>query len=709
MLRSLSSSISGLKNHQVRMDLIGNNIANVNTTGYKAQRVTFEESFSQLLQGATKPGESGGTNPLQVGLGMGVGSVDTILSQGNLETTGLVTDIAIEGSAYFAVSDGTGTYYTRNGAFQLDSNGQMVLPTNGFVLQGKIADAQGNFPAGTVISDIRIPFSEQAPAKATTSVDFSRNLDSNAGAKGSVIYTQSFIHHAEPADSLTSMRNSKGRELGLRVGETLTISASTGGTTFSTNFLVAENSTINDVVAAIEAFLQSNIDGNARAELISPTMNGTLAGGITVYGNNNFDIRNLQITSNGPLSNSFVAKAFNFPSTIPTGSTQLNYNSDALRAPAVATDLLAELFDANGDRMGLEDGDEISVTGSVGGESIVPNSPLVFLTASTTMQDLLDKIKDDFKLPERDGTIQNNLSVSLNNADSNDQIPDGAIVIRGAKGEAFSLQNLSISASNSNNLNPAPTLFNANLSMTNLQKAKDTGVFDSSIQVYDQSGAPHVLTMTYVHTGVPGQWNWEVSVSGDEALLSGFKGKIGFGQDGSVASFTFDDDSTLLTLDPNNGSELLKIQLNVGGPGNFQGITQFSAPSTVSAVNQNGYPTGALTDISIDELGVITGTFSNGTAKPLAQVMVVDFTNPGGLQKVSDSVYITSANSGDPIWGAPGTQSSSRVKPGALEMSNVDLAKEFTSMIITQKGYQANARVITVSDSMLEELVSLKR
>ena len=102
MLRSLYSSISGLRNHQLRMDILANNIANENTTGFKAERVTFEEAMAQLLKGSSRPpGNSGGTNPLQIGLGMSVGSIDTILTQGNLQATGQVTDLAIEGRAYF--------------------------------------------------------------------------------------------------------------------------------------------------------------------------------------------------------------------------------------------------------------------------------------------------------------------------------------------------------------------------------------------------------------------------------------------------------------------------------------------------------------------------------------------------------------------------------------------------------------------------------
>ncbi len=135
MLRSLYSSISGLQNHQIRMDTIGNNIANVNTVGFKSQRVTFEESFSQLLEGSARPpGGAGGTNPVQVGLGMSIGSVDTLLTQGNISSTGQITDLAIEGNSYFAVADGDKTHYTRNGAFQIVADLFKLLTKELFII-----------------------------------------------------------------------------------------------------------------------------------------------------------------------------------------------------------------------------------------------------------------------------------------------------------------------------------------------------------------------------------------------------------------------------------------------------------------------------------------------------------------------------------------------------------------------------------------------
>lgn len=134
MIRSLYSAISGLKNHQVKMDVIGNNIANVNTTGFKRSRVTFSTMLSQTLKGASEPipGTVGGTNPIQVGLGVTLGSIDQIMTQGSVQSTGNPTDMMIQGPGFFLLTtDGTDTVYSRSGAFSLDALGNLVDPASG--------------------------------------------------------------------------------------------------------------------------------------------------------------------------------------------------------------------------------------------------------------------------------------------------------------------------------------------------------------------------------------------------------------------------------------------------------------------------------------------------------------------------------------------------------------------------------------------------
>jgi flagellar hook protein FlgE len=178
MLRSLYAGVSGLRNNQVRMDVIGNNIANVNTVAFKAGRVTFKEGFAQLLQGASRPpGDQGGINPVQIGLGMQIGSIDQIFNQGNLETTGLNTDVAIQGDSFFVVRKGNQSFYTRAGNFQVDANGQLVSPANGFIVQGRMYDNGLQLDG---IQDIKLPFGQKVSAKPTTEATLAGNLNASA-------------------------------------------------------------------------------------------------------------------------------------------------------------------------------------------------------------------------------------------------------------------------------------------------------------------------------------------------------------------------------------------------------------------------------------------------------------------------------------------------------------------------------------------------
>jgi flagellar hook protein FlgE len=156
-------------------------------------------------------------------------------------------------------------------------------------------------------------------------------------------------------------------------------------------------------------------------------------------------------------------------------------------------------------------------------------------------------------------------------------------------------------------------------------------------------------------------------------------------------------------------SKAVDVDLNVGSPGSFTGITQFRSASTTAARSQDGYPMGKLSDIAIDEYGEIKGTYTNGVSKSIAKIYVADFNNPAGLLKTNDGMLAVSNNSGQAVMQQPGVGSSTKIKTGALEMSNVELATEFTNMITTQRAYQANARVITKSDELLQELVSLIR
>jgi flagellar hook protein FlgE len=714
MIRSLYDGISGLRAHQVAMDVTANNIANVNSVGFKAGRATFKEAMAQLLKGPSRPpGAAGGTNPMQIGLGTSIGSVDTILTQGNLQSTGQITDLALEGRAYFAYSSGEGLYYSRNGAMQFDSTGRLVCPTNGFTLQGMTAAADGTYPVGSKIGDIRIPFGEKAPANKTSEVVYGCNLDSDSEGLGTIAHTNRFLAAATGADTLSSIIDSSGNALGIMAGDTLTIRANdqNGVALTSATVAVTDTTTMQDLANAVQS-VTNQVDP-AIGVSIQPGGNIN----VTTFGRAGA-VNNLSVTSSRPGSNSYVSNAFTWGATIPVADAN-GADSNSIRRPAAATDRLAILYDAsgtqiggvdvNGNPVGLENGDIVSVNGAVGGRTITTGT-LTYNAATSTLQNLLDTIQNAFNLPQYDGTPQNNLSVSVNPADSTDtRIPQGAIVIRGQRERAFALENISISANNQNVNNTTPAPFNANLGATEIQTARNTGQQSTSIVVYDESGDAHTMTTTFTHSGTPGVWLWQITMEGGEAIQGGNTGRITFGQDGSPSAFTFDDMATQFSFDPMNGSNVVSVNLDAGSPGSFSGITQFRSPSTTAARSQDGYPMGKLQELAIDEYGDIKGLYTNGVSKSIARIYLADFNNPAGLLKRGDSMYAVSNNSGDAVMLRPGVGTSTMIKPGALEMSNVELATEFTNMITTQRGYQASARVITMSDSLLQELVQLVR
>ncbi|MDR0586970.1 MAG: flagellar hook protein FlgE [Treponema sp.] len=181
MMRSLYSGVSGLQNHQTRMDVIGNNISNVNTTGFKKGRVNFHDMLYQQLAGAARPTEDlGGINPKEVGLGMSIASIDTIHLQGSLQTTGKQTDLAISGTGFFVLKSGGSSYYTRAGAFDLDNQGTLVNPANGMRVQGWMAqdiDGVQLLDVSRDVEDLVIPVGAKDPARATTNVNFACNID----------------------------------------------------------------------------------------------------------------------------------------------------------------------------------------------------------------------------------------------------------------------------------------------------------------------------------------------------------------------------------------------------------------------------------------------------------------------------------------------------------------------------------------------------
>ena len=463
MMRSLYSGVSGLQNHQTRMDVIGNNISNVNTNGFKRGRVNFQDMISQQMSGAAKPtDELGGVNPKEVGLGMTIASIDNVFTQGNLQTTGISTDLAIQGNGFFVLKSGEESFYTRNGAFGLDSDGTLVNPANGMRVQGWMAqDVNGQMLVSTAATptDLVIPVGSKDPAKETTNVNFACNLNKN---------TPEITEGASPED----------------------IYKGTWGTE------------------------QKIYDSFGNEHMLSVSFT-------RVVGNPN-----------------------QWQATVQIDPDNADYTQT--RVGLGTTDGMENTFIVSFDNYGALQG----VTDSA-------------------------------------GNITN---------------PEGQVVIQTSFAVAES--------------NP------------------------------DADGNPYRQT----------------------------------------------------------------LNINLGTIGSFKDtITQSASKSTTKAFYQDGYTLGYLDNFKIDSSGTITGVYSNGTNRTIGMIAMASFANDRGLEKAGDNTYVESNNSGMARIGESGTAGKGTLMAGALEMSNVDLSEQMTDMIVTQRGFQSNAKTIQTADTLLETVLSLKR
>ena len=234
----------------------------------------------------------------------------------------------------------------------------------------------------------------------------------------------------------------------------------------------------------------------------------------------------------------------------------------------------------------------------------------------------------------------------------------------------------------------------------------------TSIEIFDSLGTKHTLRLEFKKTST-GTWDWRAVVA-DPGSLSGAhpegnilrNGTVQFGSDGALTNFN----PPTLTYSPNNGAKGDQIvQLNFGALGGYEGVTSLDAKSTTSGISQNGYASGDLLGIRVDQVGGIIGSFSNGRSMALAQVAVAKFTNNAGLSSQGSNLYKQTANSGEAIIGTPGSGGRGSIVSSSLEMSNVDLSRSLTNLIVIQRGFQANSKAITTSDQLLDTLINLKR
>ena len=214
MLNSLFSGMKGVKNSQAQLDVISNNIANVNTTGFKANRITFADALSETISGARgTAGNFTGSNPIQIGRGSLISSVDTNFKQGSLDATGIFTDIGISGKGFFIVTDGINQFYTRAGGFQMTDDGFLMAQGGNFYVMGRTADENGRLRSTTALERIALPFGRKEPAQATTEVTIYCNLDKNASKVEEWLGKDQLIAGGKPAQLTTDLAMIDGNSI----------------------------------------------------------------------------------------------------------------------------------------------------------------------------------------------------------------------------------------------------------------------------------------------------------------------------------------------------------------------------------------------------------------------------------------------------------------------------------------------------------------
>lgn len=641
MTSSLFSALSGMRVHQQWIDVIGNNLANANTPGYKTSRAVFADALTQTLRSATGPsGTGGGRNPVQIGLGVVMASVGRNVSQGALTTTGRIFDLALEGGGFFALSNGEERFYTRVGTFGLDAENNLVDQRTGM----RALDPLGQ--------PVEIDTDALFPPKATEMVSFGGNLPAVVtGPLSEVLTGQTGLEEGSPA---------------ILSGSVVGPFAVTAGATYSMTL------TVSNGVPQQVSVTDSDLDGSLTAAEVASAidaLNGVSAavnaGAVQVTSDRTGDDVVLKVASGGAND---LASTIGLPTALAFGSeVDVSSTTDLNALPASVVDYVP--------------GDRIEVVG-VDTDGSPVNAAFEYGVDGTTVGELMTFI---------DG-LYADANVSLNSA--------GQIVVEAqTAGEAELLLTLVDQAGNTG----SAEWFTYNAAVTTEGTGPDT--VTTSAEVFDGQGTAHTVTLTFERQQDL-SWNLTAEMPPEEGtVLSAPITGVRFNQDGTPIGLGLLN--SLLSVQFTGQTTPQNVELDLGSDGSLDGLTQFGAQSTAYVSEQDGYSDGQLSNLSVDSNGAVQGFYTNGQSLELGTVGVAVFANPEGLAELANNLWVETGNSGTPNLGTAGSGSAGNVVGGALENSNVDTAEQFVRLIEAQRGFQANARVISTQDEVLAEVVNL--
>ncbi|ENQ6619623.1 flagellar hook protein FlgE [Campylobacter lari] len=823
MMRSLWAGVSGLQAHQYAMDVEGNNIANVNTFGFKYSRADFSTLMSQTSKIATAPdGNLGGKNPMQVGLGAGVNSTTRIHSQGNIQTTDKNTDMAINGDGFFIVSNDGGTtqFFTRAGDFKTDAVGNFV-DNNGYTVQGwNYNQETGQIDSSKSVTDIVIPPGMSMPAKPSSSVKLTANLDSgntlgmNASAKRP-IYALDSVHgmrtdtgtaidendtgHTEFYTTSKSgaqvtekgvdmgvVFNAQGEGLNLREGQGMWVSFAdakhTSNVTMQPNlpqdrskFQPDTNYTFwgfKDGDKTYPATLDITINGvNIKAEGVGRTTFLNAINAKTAETGVVASVVDGKITFTNDNSTGTTAKSKNLDIQInaagTTAGAQVRTRNTDVSSGGQITGLLEPVGTPDRAWLGTDDPNGVNGTAKTSVQVITaheyiyssssvdiganpnPNAATAeeaHMPTATgqrtfhTTEDLRELLQRDARWGvdyDGDGTLENYVNGGTTVAeDANAGVEvivesDGRFKItnpktQNSKDMTFKVTGFSDEANKIATNDKFTAMFSAldgNFNAGNNEKYSQDmylSAHTASMEIFDSLGTRHELTVQFTKQSktADGGAEWsiiisvpepaEINFSGDGAPGNIVVGNLKFGNDGSLQSYT----PNVLNFTGNNGSKPDQvIKLDFGTTGGFDGLTSYDKDSATTKQETDGYTGGNLKPDALrtDENGYIYGEFTNGKTLALAKVALATFPNNMGLEEMGNNLYKATANSGTATIGHAGEGGRGGLKGSAIEMSNVDLSRALTELIVIQRGYQANSKTITTSDQLLNTLLQLKQ
>lgn len=716
MLKSLFSGVSGLQSHQIAMDVESNNIANVNTVGFKYSRANFSDLLAQTRAIATAPqGSLGGKNAVQVGLGSTVSSMTRIFSQGSVQNSDKNTDMAIQGDGFFIISpDGGNTYkFTRSGDFKFDAGGNFV-DNNGFIAQGWLRDPiTGIVDATAPITNINIPPGLTTPASATQEVVLKANLNSGPLIESfSPAYkvpsgVPNSVTNPGEGDAIDANGNFiASGDVGVmfnELGEAFNLQKNQG---IWASFISSKSSATNTVAAGV-----GNLDITFTLDDGTTQQITTSNPGAVVYTQDENGLRyasaiNAQSAVTG-ISAVYDTVANRLSLTNTNGSPSASHN---IRIAAVG----------GADNSGFVVGDSSTTAYRYQYDPAGSVNLTGVDKTFTTLSDLRYAMEQQARgqVDDGDAIVESNISIIINdqgkfeitNPGGADDDYDVNLAITG-----FSATGITENTRFTRNMQALNAVLPVGSGGKAFSQSFNAATHSSSIDIFDSLGSKHTLRMefrkTAVDTNTGSTWSVTVTVPEPATIdtVEPFNEKTGsvrFNNDGSLATYNPPN----ISFSGNNGSAPdQQVALSFGTANAFDGMTSFDSLSSTSGISQDGYTGGDLVGIRIDQSGTLVGSFSNGRSFGLAQVAMAKFTNNEGLATEGGNIFVQTANSGDPIIGTAATAGRGFIQSAALEASNVDLSLALTQLIIIQRGFQANGKTITTSDQLLQTLIGLKQ